>query len=166
MTDGAGRTLPRPISLLLASTWDLTGASRVFTRDDATGTWVAVTLAQDRPAPGFLPQIRSLGSHRDRLTGVDQIFAGETPRGIFCWPLPPPGRISWAVAPELDGRRSRPHFLDLLAGCGSAASPRPMTASMPRSGNRSMSASTGRRRDGGWSIPIRDPGIPRLGFED
>src|SRR3954468_15862065 len=42
-TDGAGRTLPRPISLLLASTWDLTGAARVFARDDATGAWVAVT---------------------------------------------------------------------------------------------------------------------------
>ena len=32
-TDGAGRTLPRSISLLLASTWDLTGAARVFARD-------------------------------------------------------------------------------------------------------------------------------------
>src|SRR3954452_16928823 len=42
-TDGAGRTLPRSISLLLASTWDLTGAARVFARDDATGAWVAVT---------------------------------------------------------------------------------------------------------------------------
>jgi hypothetical protein len=82
-TDGAGRTLPRPIPLLLASTWDLTGASRVFTRDDATGTWGAVTLAQDRPAPDFLPQIRSFASHRDRVTGVDHVFAGETPRGIF-----------------------------------------------------------------------------------
>ena len=103
-TDGAGRTLPRPISLLLASTWDLTGASRVFTRDDATGTWVAVTLAQDRPAPDFLPQIRSFASHRDRVTGVDHVFAGQTPRGIFAGHYDPaaPGRISWAAAPELD----------------------------------------------------------------
>jgi hypothetical protein len=103
-TDGAGRTLPRPISLLLASTWDLTGASRVFTRDDATGTWVAVTLAQDQPAPDFLPQIRSFGTHRDRIIGVDQVFAGETPRGIFAGHYDPaaPGRISWAAAPELD----------------------------------------------------------------
>jgi hypothetical protein len=44
-TDGFGRTLPQPISLLLASTWDLTGAARVFARDDATGAWPAVTLA-------------------------------------------------------------------------------------------------------------------------
>jgi hypothetical protein len=103
-TDGAGRTPPRPISLLLASTWDLTRASRVFTRDDATGTWVAVTLTQDRPAPDFLSQIRSFGTHRDRITYVDQIFAGETPRGIFAGRYDPaaPGRISWAAAPELD----------------------------------------------------------------
>src|SRR5207248_4670212 len=58
-TDGSGRPLPRPVSLLLASTWDLTGAARVFTRDDATGAWAALTLAQDRPAADFLPQIRS-----------------------------------------------------------------------------------------------------------
>ena len=32
-TDGDGRPLPRPVPLLLSSTWDLTGAARVFTRD-------------------------------------------------------------------------------------------------------------------------------------
>src|SRR5262249_48957406 len=45
-TDGAGARLPRPVSLLIASTWDLTGATRVFSRDDATGTWATTTLAQ------------------------------------------------------------------------------------------------------------------------
>jgi hypothetical protein len=114
-TDGAGRTLPRPISLLLASTWDLTGASRVFTRDDATGAWAAVTLAQDRPAPDFLPQIRSFASHRDRVTGVDQVFAGQTPRGIFAGHYDPvaPGRISWATAPELDASTVSTEFSGL-----------------------------------------------------
>jgi hypothetical protein len=103
-TVGDGRTLPKPISLLLASTWDLTGAARVFTRDDATGAWAAVTLAQDRPAPDFLPQIRSFGTHRDRITGVDQVFAGEMPRGIFAghYDTAAPGRIAWAATPELD----------------------------------------------------------------
>src|SRR6266699_128122 len=33
-TDRSGGVLPRPIPLLLASTWNLTGAARVFTRDD------------------------------------------------------------------------------------------------------------------------------------
>src|ERR1700674_27845 len=55
-TDGTGARLPRPVSLLIASTWDLTGATRVFSRDDATGAWTSATLAQDRPMPDFLPQ--------------------------------------------------------------------------------------------------------------
>jgi hypothetical protein len=103
-TDGSGRPLPRPIQLLLASTWDLTGASRVFTRDDASSTWAAIELAQDRPAPGFLPQIRSFGSHQDRVTGADLVFAGDTPRGIFSggYDAAAPGHIRWSAVPELD----------------------------------------------------------------
>jgi len=102
-TDGAGRPLARPVSLLLASTWDLTGAARVFVRDDATGNWPAVTLAEDRPGPAFLPQIRAFGTHRDRVTGVDLVFAGEMPRGIFsgAYDAATPTRIRWSAAPEL-----------------------------------------------------------------
>ena len=101
-TNAAGRTLSRPVSLLLASTWDLTGAARVFTRDSA-GRWTGITLAEDRPGPDFLPQIRSFGSHRDRVTGVDTVFAGEMPRGIFAGTYDPtaPGQIRWATDPEL-----------------------------------------------------------------
>src|SRR5712691_12884023 len=40
-TDRSGGPLPHPIPLLLASTWDLTGAARIFTRDDASHTWAA-----------------------------------------------------------------------------------------------------------------------------
>src|SRR5580704_14554116 len=103
-TDGSGARLPRPVSLLLASTWDLTGATRVFTRNDATGAWTAVTLTQDRPAPDFLPQIRSFATHRDRATEADLVFAGEMPRGIFAGNYDPtaPGRVRWSDAPELD----------------------------------------------------------------
>jgi hypothetical protein len=103
-TDGAGHPLPHAIPLLFASTWDLTGATRVFTRDDTTQTWIAVTLATDLPAKDFLPQIRCFGAHRDRVTGVDLVFAGEMPRGIFAGHYDPParGRIRWAAQPELD----------------------------------------------------------------
>jgi len=102
-TDESGAPLPQPVSLLLASTWDLTGATRVFTRDDATGAWSAVTLTEDRPDPDFLPQIRSFATHRDRSTGVDLVFAGEMPRGIFAGSYDPaaPNRIRWHPAPEL-----------------------------------------------------------------
>jgi hypothetical protein len=103
-TDGTGERLPGPVSLLLASTWDLTGTTRVFSRDDATGAWTAVVLAQDRPAPDFLPQVRSFGVHRDRQTGIDLVFAGQNPRGVFSgvYDAIVPGRIRWSTAPELD----------------------------------------------------------------
>ena len=95
-TDGAGRTLPRPSPLLLASTWDLTGASRGFTRDDATGTWAAVTLAQDRPAPDFLPQIRSFAEANGRLYAAvgQQVYEridGPAPRWRVVYTNPRPG---------------------------------------------------------------------------
>jgi hypothetical protein len=103
-TDARGAALPRPVSLLIASSWDLTGATRVFTRDDATSAWTATTLAQERPDPNFLPQIRSFGQHRDRVTGADLVFAGQDPRGIFGGTYDPAvaGRIRWGAAPELD----------------------------------------------------------------
>ncbi len=103
-TDGADARLPAPVSMLLAANWDLGGTSQVFTRDDATGAWSAATLSQDRPIPGFLPQIRSLGMHRDRVTGIDRIFAGQDPRGVFSGTYDPAvaGRIRWGSTPELD----------------------------------------------------------------
>jgi hypothetical protein len=82
----------------------LTGATQVFTRDDATGTWSSTTLAQERPNSNFLPQIRAFGGHRDAVTGVDLVFAGQDPRGIFSGTYDPAvlGRIRWSATPELD----------------------------------------------------------------
>jgi hypothetical protein len=103
-TDHAGAPLPAPVSMLLASSWDRTGATRVFSRDDASGVWTATLLAQDPPLPDFLPQIRSFALHRDQRTGVDRVFAGNDPRGIFSGAYDPmlPGRIRWDATPELD----------------------------------------------------------------
>ena len=103
-TDGSGRALPQPARLLIASAWDLSGASRVFTRDDGTGDWRATTLAQDQATPGSLAQIRSFGRHGDHVTGVDLVFAGQTPRGVFAGHYDPgaPGLIRWDPDPELD----------------------------------------------------------------
>jgi len=103
-TDRTDGLLPRPVQLLIASTWDLTGTARIFTRNDASGAWTAVELAHDLPSADFLPQIRSFGSHRDRATGVDLVFAGATPRGIFSggYDAAAPGQIRWGAAPELD----------------------------------------------------------------
>jgi hypothetical protein len=117
-TDGAGARLPRPVSLLIASTWDLTGSTRVFSRDDATGAWTATVLAQDRTAPDFLPQIRSFGEHRNRQTGIESVFAGQDPRGVYSgvYDAMVPGRIRWAAAPELDLSRVSTSAFPGLAG--------------------------------------------------
>jgi poly(A) polymerase len=104
VTDGAGKALSAPVSLLIAASWDISGTAQVFSRDDATGAWTAATLAQDPLIPGTLPQIRSFGTHRDRVTGVDLAFAGQDPRGVFSGVYDPavPGRIRWRSTPELD----------------------------------------------------------------
>jgi hypothetical protein len=105
-TDGAGAPLANPVSMLVATTWDLSGESRVFTRDDATGAWTPETVAPDSRVSGDqrLPQVRSVGAHRDRVTGVDEIFAGQDPRGIFrgVYDSEAPSRIRWSEAAELD----------------------------------------------------------------
>jgi len=82
-TDGNSARLSAPVSFLIAANWDLSGTARVFSRDDATGVWAAASLAQNRPTPGFVPQVRSLAGHRNRMTGIDHVFAGQDPRGIF-----------------------------------------------------------------------------------
>src|SRR5215813_9990308 len=50
-SDGNGARLPVPVVMLIAANWDLSGAARVFSRDDMTGAWTATTMAQDRPTP-------------------------------------------------------------------------------------------------------------------
>ncbi len=102
-TDGNGAPLPVPVSMLIAANWDLSGTARVFSRDHVTGVWAAATIAQDRPTPNFLPQVRSFGRHRDAATGIDRVFAGQDPRGIFSGTYDPAvtSRIRWGTAPEL-----------------------------------------------------------------
>jgi poly(A) polymerase len=101
-TDQRGAALASPVSMLLASTWDVTARRLVFARDDRTGAWEGAFIAQGTPAPNFLPQIRSFGFHRDRRSGVDHVFAGDTD-GIFSGVFDPgvPGGINWSATPEL-----------------------------------------------------------------
>src|SRR5215471_15523044 len=103
-TDGNGKPLSAPVSLLIAANCDLSGTAQVYSRDDASGAWTADTLAQDQPVPGFLPQVRSFDRHRDRVTGVDLVFAGQDPRGVFSGVYDPAvsSRIRWRPTPELD----------------------------------------------------------------
>jgi hypothetical protein len=105
-TDANGKPLAKPVSMLLASTWDLTGETSVLTRDDATGAWTSARLAYTEyvSPQQALSQIRSFGFHRDQVTAIDYVFAGEDPNGIYAGDYDPavPGRIRWSRSPELD----------------------------------------------------------------
>ena len=163
-TDGTGKPLLEPVPVLIASTWDLSGAIRVFARDDATGAWAAVTLTSDRRIPGHLPQVRAFGQHRDRVTGIDHVFAGQDPRGIFSGSYDPAvtGRIRWSASPEFD--------LSSISGAEANANglERPLAASEQfrrvrraplcrRRSSRFMSGSTARSRNGGSSTRTPNP---------
>jgi hypothetical protein len=102
-TDQHGAALSEPVPRLLASTWDVTGRRMVFARDMKTGEWSGAFIAHSAPAPRFLPQIRSFGFHRDRLTGTDIAFAGDS-EGVFTgvYDAGVPGQIKWNTTPELD----------------------------------------------------------------
>jgi hypothetical protein len=100
--DGNGKPLAEPVSILLASTWDIADDDKVFARDDATGAWTGATLAyNDRNAGQRLSQVRSFGAHH--VTGIDYAFAGQRPQGIFSGVYDPKaaGRIRWSQTPEL-----------------------------------------------------------------
>jgi hypothetical protein len=99
-TDGAGQTLPEPVTMLLASPSDKLGLASVYSRDDSTGTWTEMVLAQSVDNNTF---IRSIGTHQDTVTGVDRVFAGTSGIGVFSGVYDPavPGRIRWDSQPEL-----------------------------------------------------------------
>ena len=111
-TDHTGRPLLRAVSMLFAGTWDLSGASQVMSRNDATGAWTAMSLPVPRVTSG-IQQVRAIALHRDERTGVDHIFAGNDRHGIFSggYDDAAVGGIRWGAAPELDiSRLSAPSF--------------------------------------------------------
>jgi hypothetical protein len=101
-TGNTGTPLLAPVSLLLASTWDVTGTRTVFVRNERSADWIGTPLAHDPPTKDFLPQIRSFGMHRDSVTHADLVFAGDT-SGVFAGAYDPsvPGSIRWNPTPEL-----------------------------------------------------------------
>jgi hypothetical protein len=193
-TDGNGVHLPAPVSLLIVANWDLTGTARVFSRDDATGAWTAASLAQGRPMPGFLPQVRSLGGHRDLVTGIDRVFAGASNAACGFPALrsrtrlhafvhgtsgtrmassgapttrPSPAISVGAPPRSLNSRVSRRRDYQVAAVIlGSAALPNATAASTRRWGSTSTSGSMGQTRIGTSSTPMRIPAIPRPGCVD
>lgn len=99
-----GSALSPTTSLLLAGAWDLAGFSQVFVRAGGeNGRWAATPLPVERVPIPQIQQVRAIVQHRDRVTGVDLVFAGNDPHGIFAggYDASAPGAIRWIGTPEL-----------------------------------------------------------------
>jgi hypothetical protein len=102
-TDGGGKTLTPPVSLLLADA-GLTeahnrgGALSVWARDDTQQIWVESRVTDNSKRA----HIRAFGIHRDTVTGVDHVFAGTGAGEVFSGVYDPqtPSLIRWNAKPE------------------------------------------------------------------
>lgn len=106
-TDATGVALPEPVSLLLAGPHHVVPPYRleVWSRDDTTGVWTEMPLAVNYTNANGIPasQVRSLGAHVDRVTGVSRVFAGTGRGAVYSgvFDSGAPGRIRWDAVPEL-----------------------------------------------------------------
>jgi len=110
-TDGNGRKLPKPVSVLVVGT----GAWRsqptgvvVFSRNDGTGKWIRTELSPDRWNRAKLnhtTEVRCIFEHVDRVTGVHMVFAGSATGRIYRGVYDPSesGLIEWDKTPEIEG---------------------------------------------------------------
>ena len=109
-TDATGAPLPQPVTLLLAGLCDATyptGEAVVCVRDDNANQWIKTKLMDIAAQTGVT--IRAIGLYRDKVTGIDRVFAGSYPGGIFSGVYDPtkPGNIRWENAPEFSDYNDR-----------------------------------------------------------
>jgi len=108
-TDGEGRPLPAPVTLLLAASdsYGRPTESHIYTRNDGKGTWARTTLRGD---PKARRSTRALIVHRDRETGIDRAFVAAGALGIYSgvYDAALPGRVRWNAEAELGPLRIRP----------------------------------------------------------
>ncbi|MBC8099144.1 MAG: hypothetical protein H7Y11_06855, partial [Armatimonadetes bacterium] len=125
-TDGEGNVLAEPVTLLIAGLRDFQGLTSVYVRDDTANTWVESPIyGQD--ARFDTATVRSLVVYQDTVTGVDRVFAGAHPVGVFSgvYDATQPGLIRWDAAPELSGNEGRPMAFAVANGVlHTAAAPR------------------------------------------
>ncbi|MEI6409631.1 MAG: T9SS type A sorting domain-containing protein [Bacteroidota bacterium] len=122
-TDKNGAPLSTPDTILIAAARDFTGVLSVYTRNDLTMTWTETeigTVSTDTiGSTDNDGTIRSFILYRDKVTGVDRIFAGSLPNGIISGAYDPslPGKIAWNTAtPELTGFVGRPMAFTVCNG--------------------------------------------------
>jgi len=102
ITDGSGRKLDPPVTLLIAS--PSSGNTTTWTRDDARSRW-----SESMVKGGLRGGLRSFCTHLDAATKVQYLFGGS---GDFAetgsvfravYDVAAPGHIRWHEAPELSG---------------------------------------------------------------
>ena len=98
--DGTGRALAQPVPMLLASTSERGPGLFVFYRDESSSQWSRHSFVD--PAVAGVTQIRSFTIYRDKVTGVQRVFAGTSPWGIFSGVYDPAasGKIRWDAQAE------------------------------------------------------------------
>ena len=105
-TDGRGNTLPKPVSILIATLSNYEQILRetiVYTKEDSGRKWTKNILQTGRRA---FP--RAIGQYRDKVTGIDRVFIGCL-SGIYTGVYEPnsPGAVRWNTIPELPLYKSR-----------------------------------------------------------
>jgi len=101
-TDGTGKPLPKPVTLLIAdaalSTARDVGPLSVWVRDDETSTWTESPVTTSASHA----YVRAFGLHHDRTTGVDLVFAGTGAGEVYAgtFDAEAKGRIRWNAKPE------------------------------------------------------------------
>jgi hypothetical protein len=105
VTDGSGRKLDPPVRLLVASP-SYRNTAACWTRDDGTGKWTRLVIAERLRGGG----VRSFCTHVDKVTGIQCLFGGTTfhdglSGSIFRAIYDPaaPGKLRWDKDPELSG---------------------------------------------------------------
>lgn len=104
--DKNGNTINADTMLFAGATYDYgngSGPAVVFMRNDANHTWLAHNFQTTNHNFGYT-QIRSMGFHRDKVTGADIVFAGANPAptGTYAgrYDANVAGKIVWDATPE------------------------------------------------------------------
>ncbi|MCX6898273.1 MAG: hypothetical protein NT105_06190 [Verrucomicrobia bacterium] len=96
-TDGKGNRIS-PVTMLLAAPDFARGLVKIFRRDDGSGQWIPSVLGSVTNHTST----RSIGVHRDKVTGVDRILAGTDTLGVVggVYDASAAGGIRWETSPE------------------------------------------------------------------
>ena len=109
-TDAEGNSLENAVAILVAGFWNFASPSHAYIAmlDESKNQWSTVDLNLSNNTSGYTTT-RALGFHQDRVTGVDRVFAGVSPSGIYSgvFDQSAPGSIAWEKAPEFSGFNDR-----------------------------------------------------------